>query len=166
MSHLLFLQLVSAIFYQIFIFSSSDRPSKTMKNVFDFILKALFVLEIFKFLLFFPFLSTLSRFKRANESGIFYFQLLYLDSGFFIRSLPIASLFSPTRNFGSMLGLSYVSVRLLSQWWITQSTHLSKDCYPQLVSNPHRSKIRPPMQLDYRCMPLHPAKLACINLQM
>ena len=28
---------VSAIFYQIFIFSSNDRPSKTMKNVFYFI---------------------------------------------------------------------------------------------------------------------------------
>ena len=27
------LKLVSAIFYQIFIFSSNDRPSKTMKNV-------------------------------------------------------------------------------------------------------------------------------------
>ena len=37
-------------FYQIFIFSSSDRSSKTMKNVFYFILKALFVLEIFRFL--------------------------------------------------------------------------------------------------------------------
>ena len=48
------LKLVSAIFYQIFIFSSSDRPSKTMKNVFYFILKALFVLEIFNFLSFFP----------------------------------------------------------------------------------------------------------------
>ena len=33
------LKLVSAIFYQIFIFSSSDRPSKSMKNVFDFTLK-------------------------------------------------------------------------------------------------------------------------------
>ena len=28
------LKLVSAIFYQIFIFSPNDRPSKTMKNVF------------------------------------------------------------------------------------------------------------------------------------
>ena len=37
----------------------------------------------------------------------------------------------------------------------TQSTHLSKDCYPQLVSNPHRPEIWPPKQLDYRCMPLH-----------
>ena len=44
-----YLKLVSAIFYQIFIFSSSDRPSKTMKNVFYFILKTLFVLELFKF---------------------------------------------------------------------------------------------------------------------
>ena len=26
---------------------------------------------------------------------------------------------------------------------VTHSSHLSKDCYPQLVSNPHRSEIRP-----------------------
>ena len=32
----------------------------------------------------------------------------------------------------------------------TQSTHLSKYCYPKLVSNPHRSEIRPPKQLDYK----------------
>ena len=44
------LKLVPTIFYPIFIFSSSDRPSKTMKNAFHFILKALLVLEIFKFL--------------------------------------------------------------------------------------------------------------------
>ena len=60
------------IFYQIFIFSSNNRSSKTIKNVFYFILQPRFVLEIFKFLYFFPFLSTLSRFKRANESGIIY----------------------------------------------------------------------------------------------
>ena len=35
-------------------------------------LKALFVLQIFSFLLFFPLLPTLSRFKRANGSGIIY----------------------------------------------------------------------------------------------
>ena len=35
-------------FYQIFIFSPTDRPLKTMKNVFYFIEKALFVLEIFR----------------------------------------------------------------------------------------------------------------------
>ena len=44
------LKLVSAICYQIFIFSSSDRPSKIKKNVFYSIWKALFVLEVFKFL--------------------------------------------------------------------------------------------------------------------
>ena len=32
-----FLRLVSAIFYQISIFLSNDRPSKTMKNIFYFI---------------------------------------------------------------------------------------------------------------------------------
>ena len=37
-------------FYQIIIFSRNDRPLKTMKNVFYFIKKVLFVLEIFKFL--------------------------------------------------------------------------------------------------------------------
>ena len=44
------LKLVSATFNKISIFSSNDRPSKTMKNVFYFISKAVFVLEIFKFL--------------------------------------------------------------------------------------------------------------------
>ena len=38
---------------------------------------------------------------------------------------------------------------------VTQSIHLSKDCYPQLLSNPHCSKIRLPKQLDYKCMPPH-----------
>ena len=42
-----------------------------MKNVFYFIQKAHFVLKILKFLYFFPFLSALSRFKRANGSGKF-----------------------------------------------------------------------------------------------
>ena len=41
-----------------------------MKNDFYFIEKALFVLEIFKFLKFFPFLSSLSTFKMT--SGIIY----------------------------------------------------------------------------------------------
>ena len=44
------LNLVSAIFYQIFVFPPNDSPSKTMKYVFYFIKKALFVLEIFKLL--------------------------------------------------------------------------------------------------------------------
>ena len=49
-----------------------SRFYQTMKNVFYFIWKALFVLEIFKFLWFLPFLSPLSRFKRTNESRIIY----------------------------------------------------------------------------------------------
>ena len=41
-------------FYQIFIFSPNDSASKTMKNVFYLIKKALFVLEIIKFFYFHP----------------------------------------------------------------------------------------------------------------
>ena len=37
-------------FYQIFIFSPNDSTSKTIKNVFYFIEKALVILEIFRFL--------------------------------------------------------------------------------------------------------------------
>ena len=44
------LKLVTAIFYQIFVFPPNDSPSKTMKNVFYFIKKALFFPEIFKLL--------------------------------------------------------------------------------------------------------------------
>ena len=44
------LKLVSAIFYQIFDFPLNDYPRKTMKSVFYFIKKVLFVLEIFKLL--------------------------------------------------------------------------------------------------------------------
>ena len=44
------LKLVSNIFYQKFIFSQNNSPLKTMKNIFYFILKALFILEIFRFL--------------------------------------------------------------------------------------------------------------------
>ena len=39
-------------FYRIFIFSANDGPSKTMKNDFYFMKKALFVLEIIEFLYF------------------------------------------------------------------------------------------------------------------
>ena len=64
--------LVSAILYQVFIFPPNDSPSKTIKNAFYFFLKALFVLEIFTSLYFFCFLSTLSRLKGTNGSGIIY----------------------------------------------------------------------------------------------
>ena len=43
------LKLVSAIFYQLFTFSPNDTLSKTIKNVFNFIEKVPFVLEILKF---------------------------------------------------------------------------------------------------------------------
>ena len=43
-----------------------------MKNVFYFIKKSVFVLEIFMFLHFFHVLSTLSRYKRTNEIAIIY----------------------------------------------------------------------------------------------
>ena len=46
----IYLKLVFAIFYQFFIFSPNDSPFKTKKNSFYLIKKALFVLEIFKFL--------------------------------------------------------------------------------------------------------------------
>ena len=67
MGIIIYLKLVSAIFYQIFIFSPYDSPLKTMKNVSYFIQKALLVLEIFKVLHFLHFLFTLSRSKRTNE---------------------------------------------------------------------------------------------------
>ena len=44
------LKLVLAIFYEILIFSLNDSHSKTVKNIFYSIEKALFVLEIFKFM--------------------------------------------------------------------------------------------------------------------
>ena len=47
--------------------------NKTFKNyVFYFIEKAIFVLEIFKFLYFFPFIFTPSRSKRTAGSGLIY----------------------------------------------------------------------------------------------
>ena len=56
----------TCVCYSLF-FSPNDIPAKTMKNAFYFIRKAVFILKIFKFL-FFPFLSTLSRFKRTNKT--------------------------------------------------------------------------------------------------
>ena len=58
-------------FYQFFIFSPNDSPSKTMKSIFYFIEKALFVFKIFKFLWLFPFVFTLFWYKRSNGIGKF-----------------------------------------------------------------------------------------------
>ena len=91
-------------------------------------------------------------FSYFIQSQVLYPQLtlqqliqLDLESGFIVRFQ-----LGPSIQSGSS-----PSARLQV---VTQSTHLSKDCYAQLVLNPHRSEIRPPKQLDYRCMPLH---LAC-----
>ena len=78
MSRVSCLKLVSATLYQIFIFSPNDSSSKTMENVFYFIQNALFILEIFNLLYFFPFLSTLFRHKMTNGSGIIYDDMNWL----------------------------------------------------------------------------------------
>ena len=44
-----YLKLVSTIFYQIFIFSPNDSPSKTMKNVFFIVFERLSLGEKYKF---------------------------------------------------------------------------------------------------------------------
>ena len=61
-------------FYQIFIFHQMIAFQKLLKNVFLFNLKSSFRSQDIKiFVIFsFPFLSTLSRFKRTYESGIIY----------------------------------------------------------------------------------------------
>ena len=58
-------------FFEIFIFPPNDSPSKTMKNVFVSSRK-LFSFSRYSNFCDFPFLSTLSRFKRANRSRIIY----------------------------------------------------------------------------------------------
>ena len=99
------------------------------------------------------FLLTKNRFHTMCN----FFQLLYLESGFYPQ-LTIRQLIQPDLESRfidrSQLGPSIQSgsspgARLQV---VTQSTDLSKDCYLPLVSNPHRSEIRPPKQLDYRCM--------------
>ena len=57
-------------FYQIFIFSPIDSPAKTMKNTSYFIKKALFVLEIIKFLYFHPSLFFFHCFRRWSKINL------------------------------------------------------------------------------------------------
>ena len=57
-------------FYQIFIFSPIDSPAKTMKNTSCFIKKALFVLEIIKFLYFHPSLFFFHCFRRWSKINL------------------------------------------------------------------------------------------------
>ena len=54
LKHLVLIKACVRYFYQIFIFSPNDNPSKSIKDAFYFIKKALFVLKIIKFLYFRP----------------------------------------------------------------------------------------------------------------
>ena len=63
---------MSVTFFQIFIFSPNDSPSKIMKSVFYFIEKDLFVSQDIQTFVIFPFLFKTSRLKRTNGSGIIY----------------------------------------------------------------------------------------------
>ena len=67
-----YLKLVSAIFYQIFIFHKMIALLKTVKNVFLFHIKNSFHSRDIEIFVSFSFLSTLSRFKRKSGSGIIY----------------------------------------------------------------------------------------------
>ena len=67
-----YLKLVSAIFYQIFIFFTKWLPFKNFEECFLFHLKSSFYSRDIHFLVIFPFLSKLFRFKRTNASGIIY----------------------------------------------------------------------------------------------
>ena len=77
----------------------------------------------------------------------FFIQLLYLESVLY-RQLTLWQLIQPDLEsrfiVRSQLGPIVQSGSFPSAGLqvVTQSTHLSKDCYPQLVSNPHRSEIR------------------------
>ena len=75
-----------------------------------------------------------------------FFQLLYLESGFFICSFTLRQLIQPNLEswfiVRSQLSPSTQpgSSPRAGLQVVIQSTHLSKGCYPQLVSNPHRCK--------------------------
>ena len=61
------LKLVSAMFYQIFIFSPNGNPSKIMKNVFISSKKSSICSQDVQFFVIFPFLSTLPDSKGQME---------------------------------------------------------------------------------------------------
>ena len=91
---------------------------------------------------------------------VFFFSSFIQSRVFFIRSLPqliqlnLKSRFIVNSQLGPRIQSGSSSGAGLQM--VTQFIHQSKDCYPQLVSNLHRSEIRHPKQLDCRCMPLHP----------
>ena len=102
------------------------------------------------------------------KSYFFFFQLLYLESGFLsVAYLTVANLarleISVHCQVSFRSSIQSGSSPSAGLQVVTQSTHLSRDCYPLLVSNLHHSEIRPPKQLDYRCMPLHPTKESLLS---
>ena len=87
----------------------------------------------------------------------FFFQLLYQGRVFYMQ-LTLRQLIQPDLESRFIVRSQYL-VRLLSQCWITGGHTIHppvEGLLPQLVSNPHRSEIRPPKQLNHRCIPLHP----------
>ena len=102
----------------------------------------------------------------CHTFSVFFF-IYFIQSHVFYPQLTLRQLIQPglesrfivTSQLGPSIQSGYSpSAGLQVVTWITgsQSTQLSKDCYPQLVSNPQRSEIRPSQQLGYRGMSLHP----------
>ena len=88
-----------------------------------------------------------------------FFLVILFRVRIFTLSLSYGSKFSSTCNLGSLLGLSQVPVFsqvpllvLDYRWSVAQSTYLLKDCYLQLVLNPHCSQTLLQKQLEYRLM--------------
>ena len=90
------------------------------------------------------------------------FQLLYLESGFVsIAYLTVANLARLGISVHCQVSVrSQYLVRLLSQCWITGGHTIHppiEGLLPPTGNEPIPFQIQPPKQLDYRCMPLHPA---------
>ena len=66
------LRLVSAIFYQTFIFFTKWQPFKNYEKRFLFHQKSSFHSQDIQIFVFFPLLSTFSRYKRPDGCGIIY----------------------------------------------------------------------------------------------
>ena len=97
---------------------------------------------------------------NVNMTSLTLFLVVLFRAGFFHPQLNLRQLIQPDLEsyykFTSQLGPSIQpGSPCAGQLVVTQSTHLQKDCYPQLVLNSNHSEIRPPKQLDHRCILLH-----------
>ena len=102
--------------------------------------------------------------KAITKLRIFFFFRYFIQSRFFffffnpkltlwqLIQLGLESQFIVRAQLG--LSIQSDSSPCAGLQVVTQSSQLSKDCYPQLVLNPNRSEIRPPKHLDYKCMSL------------